>query len=156
MSSFLLGDIEINDSIDVFILEDSTVYQKRMISCLKSIGFKGKVTVAGSLAEAHKLIATAKPGLILSDWNLPDGFGLDFLKMIRSERKFDEVPILMVTTEGEVGKILSAVSSGADGYVLKPFYEDDVIGKLSFAFEKRSPKEKSIFLELMPVPNLKA
>ena len=144
MSTISLGDMQINGETEVFVLEDTLLYQKRLMTCLRTIGFKGKITIAGSVSEATNLIKTARPGLILSDWNLPDGFGIDFLKLVRSEKRFDHVPMLMVTTMDDVSKIMEAIKSGADDYIVKPFYEIDVIEKLSFAFEKRLPKENLI------------
>lgn len=144
MSTITLGDIQISAETEVFFLEDTLLYQKRLMTCLRTIGFKGKITIAGNVSEAAKLITTAKPGLILSDWNLPDGFGIDFLKLVRSEKRFDHVPMLMVTTMDDVSKIMEAIKSGADDYIVKPFYEIDVVEKLSFAFEKRLPKENPI------------
>lgn len=142
MGKLVLGEIEIDDDIDVFALEDTVLYQKRLQTCLRSIGFKGKITVAGTLAEAKKLITSEKPGLIISDWNLPDGIGIDFLKLVRSEKRFDQVPVLMVTNKDDISKIIEAIRSGADDYVLKPFYEIDVIEKLAYAFEKRIPSSR--------------
>lgn len=152
MSNLSLGDIEVSGDIDIFILEDTTIYQKRLVTCLRSIGFKGKITIASSLTEAKKLITVERPGLILSDWNLPDGFGIDFLKLVRSHKKFDQVPVLMVTTMDDVSKIVEAIRQGADDYVVKPFYENDVIEKLAFAFEKRQPKIDSLSLGLTLKP----
>lgn len=137
MGLLKLGEAEVSANIDVFILEDTPLYQKRVVACLKAIGFTGKLTIAGSLAEAKKLITVERPGLILSDWNLPDGIGIDFVKLVRSEKKFDQTPIIMVTTMDEVSHIIKALQVGADDYVVKPFYESDVSEKLGFAFEKR-------------------
>ncbi len=143
-----LNDIEVRENLDIFVLEDTLTYQKRMITSIRSIGFKGKIVVAASLAEANRLITIENPGLILSDWNLPDGTGIDFLKNIRSHKKFDTVPFLMVTTMGEASNVVTALKAGADGYVVKPMYESDLIEKLAFAFEKRMSSEESGGLDL--------
>src|SRR6476469_1234571 len=150
MGLFNLGDVQLSDELEVFILEDTPLYQKRLITCLKSIGFKGRIIVAASLAEAKKLIQTENPSLILSDWNLPDGVGIDFVKLIRAEKKFDSVPVLMVTTMDDASNMIQALQKGADDYIVKPFYENDVIEKLSFAFEKRKGTGLSLELKLSP------
>lgn len=144
MARILIGDAEVSDDMDIFFLEDSPVYQKRLVTCVRSIGLKGKVTMAGTVAEAMKLITVARPGLIFSDWNLPDGIGLDFLKLVRGEKKFDQVPLIMVTTMDDISKITAAMKHGADDYVVKPFYETEMVEKLSFAFEKRQPKHTGL------------
>ena len=141
MGKIKIGHVEVDDKLEIFILEDTVMYQKRMITSLKSIGFKGKITVSNSVVAAQKQITVENPGLILLDWNLPDGLGIEFLKFLRGEKKFNHVPILMVTTEGDSSHVIEAVMNGADDYVVKPYYETDLVEKFSYAFEKRMAKD---------------
>lgn len=137
MTNLNFNDVLIPDDIQILILEDEVVFQKKMMSTLGDIGFKGKLHLARSISEAKGIIQKIKPDLILSDWNVLDGVGIDFLKFIRSDSTYSAVPYLMVTTMDNIDNILGAIGAGADGYIVKPWDEIEVIEKVAFAFEKR-------------------
>lgn len=137
MNNVILDDVSIPDDICFFILEDTPIYQKKLLSNLSDLGFRGKVVSTATLTEALEQFEEAKPHFILSDWNLPDGFGIDFLKAVRAKTNFADTPFLMVTTVDDIDNILEAVSCGVDGYIVKPWTEQDLIEKISFAFSKR-------------------
>ena len=54
-------------------------------------------------------------GLVLSDINMPNMDGLEFLTKVRAERDWQRIPIVMVSTEGTHAKVLEAVERGASG-----------------------------------------
>ena len=58
---------------------------------------------------------------IVSDWNMPNMTGLEFLKTVRADPKFKSLPFLMVTAEAEKENIIEAVKSGVSNYIVKPF-----------------------------------
>lgn len=134
----LLDDVTAPEETTFFILEDSLMYQKKMVAAIREIGFKGKITITASVAEAAKKIDEGVPGFILSDWNLPDGKGIDFLKIVRAKSELNGVPFIMVTTMDSIDNILDAVKAGADGYLVKLWEKEDLLEKISFAFEKRT------------------
>ena len=57
--------------------------------------------------------------------------GLDFIRAVRSQRVYDAIRILMVTTETESTQVARALSAGANEYVMKPFTRDILLAKLS-------------------------
>ena len=75
--------------------------------------------------------------MILSDQNLPDGKGTDFLKSLKAESVYDGCPFIMVTTQDEVEFLIEATSFGSDGYIIKPCDENELISAISFAYKKR-------------------
>lgn len=68
--------------------------------------------------------------LILLDWNMPVMTGMEMLTRIKSDERFKGIPVTMVTTEIERNKVVEAISSGAKNYVMKPFTQEDLIGKI--------------------------
>ena len=68
--------------------------------------------------------------LVLIDWNMPVMNGLDMLKHLRTEG-FDNLRVLMVTTEAENDFILRALDAGADEYLMKPFDDEALSEKLA-------------------------
>jgi two-component system chemotaxis response regulator CheY len=70
-------------------------------------------------------------GLILSDINMPNMDGLEFLGQLKASPAWTKIPVIMVSTEGSQAKVLEAVERGAVGYVRKPFTADQIKEKLA-------------------------
>ena len=84
--------------------------------------------------EALEKLKVEKVGLILSDINMPNMDGIEFLTRIKADAAFKSVPVLMVTTEGSQAKVMQALELGAAGYVKKPFTADQIKEKLAGLF----------------------
>jgi DNA-binding response OmpR family regulator len=72
-------------------------------------------------AELQKL---PFPDLILLDVGLPGISGFDLLQKVRKHPKFGSVPVIMLTGRASPEDVLRGMTSGADGYVSKPFQFD--------------------------------
>jgi two-component system chemotaxis response regulator CheY len=70
-------------------------------------------------------------GLILSDINMPNMDGLEFLRSVKANPSWKGVPVVMVTTEGSQDKVIQALQLGASGYVKKPFTPEQIREKLA-------------------------
>lgn len=68
--------------------------------------------------------------LVLLDWNMPVMNGMEFLTAIKADSRFKEIPVTMVTTEIERHKVIQAISAGAKNYMMKPYSQEDLIGKI--------------------------
>ena len=68
--------------------------------------------------------------LALVDWNMPVMNGLDMVTQLRAEG-FPHLKIIMVTTEAENDFIVRALDAGADEYLMKPFDDEALSGKLA-------------------------
>jgi len=60
--------------------------------------------------------------------------GLDFVKKVRNEKQFKEIPIIMVTTEGGKKEVIIALKAGVNNYIVKPFTPQILREKLSSIF----------------------
>lgn len=68
--------------------------------------------------------------VMLVDWNMPEMSGIEFVRAVRSEGAYSDVPLMMVTTEDGMDHIVEALEAGANEYVMKPFTEDSIREKL--------------------------
>lgn len=68
--------------------------------------------------------------LVLTDWNMPEMDGLTFVKEIRKNDLFSDVPIIMFTTEGAKTEAVQAIKCGVNNYVVKPFDKDQLLKKV--------------------------
>lgn len=68
--------------------------------------------------------------VVLLDWNMPIMDGLTFLKAMRANSNLSQPKVVMCTTENDMARIMEAMQSGANEYVMKPFTEDIIREKL--------------------------
>lgn len=138
MEKIIVDDVAIPKTIRIFILEDTGVFQRKIREDLKALGFTGNVTLVATVKDALVGVIKDRPDLILSDWNLPDGKGIEFLKMIRADEAFKKTPFVMITTIDEIENILEAVENGVDGYIVKPWELKELGEKIAFAYQKQT------------------
>lgn len=111
------------------LLDDSRVMRTIMGNILRKCGFE--VAEAGNGREGlERLRQVALPEVILVDWNMPEMNGLDFVRSVRADPRYQAIRVLMVTTETEKDQLPLALKAGADDYVLKPFTQEIVVEKL--------------------------
>jgi two-component system chemotaxis response regulator CheY len=118
--------------LDVLIVDDSAAIRKILHRVLVQAELPlGKVHEANDGTEALAKLATEKVGLILTDINMPNMDGIEFLTNIKANAQLKSVPIIMITTEGSQEKVMQALQLGAAGYVRKPFTPDQIKEKLA-------------------------
>jgi len=112
------------------VIDDSRAVRMILGKMLAEMGYE--VCQASNGKEALAVLAQqGEPlSLILVDWNMPEMNGLEFVKQFRSNSRFSSVPLVMVTTETEVGQVSHALDAGANEYVMKPFTKDVITDKL--------------------------
>lgn len=70
-------------------------------------------------------------GMLITDWNMPEMNGLELVKKVRSDARFNDLPIIMVTTEGGKAEVITALKAGVNNYIVKPFTPQVLKEKLS-------------------------
>ncbi len=111
------------------IIDDSKTMRVVLGRILKELGCE--IVEAGNGKEGFdKLHETGPLDLALVDWNMPVMNGLEFIKAIRAVPEFQDMWIMMVTTETEMDNMARAMVAGANEYVMKPFTKDVILGKL--------------------------
>jgi two-component system chemotaxis response regulator CheY len=104
----------------IVIADDSRAMRMIVIRTLRQAGLSGhEVLEAENGREALELVAQHGPDLILSDWNMPEMTGIQFLQALRS--RGDTTPFCFVTSEGSDEMREQATASGALGLIAKPF-----------------------------------
>jgi two-component system chemotaxis response regulator CheY len=114
-------------SLRVLVADDSSTMRKIIIRSLLAVGAPG----ATEAADGAEAVALFKPGafdLVLTDWNMPGKSGLEVVQEIRAQDA--NVPIIMVTTEAEKGRVMQAIQAGVSDYLVKPFTADTLREKL--------------------------
>ncbi len=111
------------------VVDDSRVVRLIVGQTLREIGME-VIEAANGIAALEQLELFPDVGLMLLDWNMPEMNGFELLLKVRSQRSYDAVQILMVTSESEAIQVTRALSAGANEYLMKPFGKDVLIAKL--------------------------
>lgn len=115
--------------MQVLVVDDSGAIRSYLRKILVGFGFR--VIEAKNGREAlDRLREEEEIGLMLLDWNMPEMSGIELLSRMRAEPAFNEVCVMMVTTETEISEISCALNAGANEYVMKPFTPEIIEEKL--------------------------
>jgi two-component system chemotaxis response regulator CheY len=119
-------------ALDVLIVDDSAAIRKILQRVLAQADVQiNNVFEAGDGVQALEVLKTKKVQLVLSDINMPNMDGLQFLSHMKASEEWKSLPVIMITTEGSQSRVLEAVQLGANGYVRKPFTAEQIKEKLA-------------------------
>jgi two-component system chemotaxis response regulator CheY len=108
----------------IFIVDDSTVMLMSVKQTLERAGFTVE-TASDGLQAFNRLKSGLRPDLIITDINMPNMNGMEFIKNARTLMRF--VPILTLTTESQAVKRDEAKKLGATGWLVKPVGGPDLL-----------------------------
>jgi two-component system response regulator MprA len=109
----------------LLVVEDHPETLRTLERLFEAHGFV--VASASSLSSARARLAAGRFAMIVLDWMLPDGAGVDLCRKLRSGG--DGTPILMLTARGEVGDRVDGLDAGADDYLRKPFAPAELMAR---------------------------
>ena len=110
------------------IVDDSKIVRKVVRRIVEVFGFT--IFEAENGQEALDITKANAIDVILLDWNMPVMDGMECMIAIRGDAAIHQPKIIFCTTENEFTKIQQAMMNGADEYVMKPFDEAIIAGKL--------------------------
>ena len=121
----------------ILIADDMKLLRRMVGNSLKTLGYSDFVEAEDG-AAAWDMLTNARPpvGLIISDWNMPNSTGLDFLKRVRSDTRFKQLPFILVTAESEKQQVAEAMAAGVSNYLLKPFDAESLKVKIQATWDK--------------------
>ncbi|MEP1470109.1 MAG: response regulator transcription factor [Halieaceae bacterium] len=102
-------------STDILILEDDALAAAELKECLSGEGLLA--TIARTRKQFEKMVERHEYQLLIIDIGLPDGSGLDVIRMVREE---SEVAIIVISGHTEESDVVAALELGADDYLKKP------------------------------------
>ncbi|MGE0810640.1 MAG: response regulator [Immundisolibacter sp.] len=115
--------------MQALVIDDSRVMRKLLGGMLGQFGFE--VAEAGNGVEGlQRLGAGPLPNVALVDWNMPEMDGVEMIRAVRGRRDWDQLRVLMVSSETSPGQVAQALAAGADEYLMKPFTADSLRAKL--------------------------
>jgi two-component system chemotaxis response regulator CheY len=125
----------------ILVVDDFPTMRRIVKTLLKQLGYTNITEAEDGEIAYRTLQSTPDIEFIVSDWNMPNMTGLEFLKTVRADPKFKSIPFLMVTAEAEKENIIEAVKSGVSNYVVKPFTADTLKEKMAKVFQAQAQKK---------------
>lgn len=136
----LLNDAGPSRAVSILLVEDDAPTLWRLQDALARAGFD--VTSAANLAEARASLAQGGPRVLLTDLQLPDGHGVELIRETR--RRFPETEIMVISILGDEESVISAITVGATGYLLKDAFPTDIAATVRDLVAGHSPISASI------------
>jgi two-component system, chemotaxis family, chemotaxis protein CheY len=113
------------------VVDDSRVSRRILSRILGNLGFEVVEADNGleGLTRLKEMDRAAQ--VVMVDWNMPVMNGIDFVRAVRAEPVYAKLNIVVITTNNELRDVVVALEAGADEYIMKPFTQDIVQGKLA-------------------------
>ncbi len=114
------------------VVDDSRAIRTILGQYLEELGYQVANAENGKIAVEvlNQCSDNALPAVALVDWNMPEMNGIEFVKYVRSNHRYENMRLMMVTTETQPDQMLTALEAGANEYLMKPFTEAMVEEKL--------------------------
>lgn len=106
--------------IKVMVVDDQTSMRAMIRRTLQDLGFRD-VRDKAAAAEALEEIRANRVHLVISDYNMPDMDGLQFLQEVRKDPVIGKTVFIMLTASAEKEIVQKAAAMGVNNYVVKPF-----------------------------------
>jgi len=129
--------VGVDPNIKILVVDDFATMRQIVKKSLGALGYHN-VTEAVDGIDALAKLEKDQFSFIISDWNMPNMMGIDFLKAVRSSEKLKGIPFLMVTAEAKRENVLEAAKAGVSQYIVKPFTVDSLEEKMKAIFNKKS------------------
>lgn len=115
------------------VVDDSKAMRSVLGRMLRSCGYEEVVEATNGIDAFRAIREHGSPDVVLVDWNMPEMSGIEFIKRVRNSGLIDEASVVMVTSETAIERIVEALESGADEYLMKPFTQDALLEKIEIA-----------------------
>ncbi len=116
----------------VWIVDDDEEMIRAVQLMLRLLDYETRYFL-GARPAARELLSGKRPDLFILDINMPEVSGLDMLEFLRRRKDFQEIPVVMLSTEAADVLIDRALALGADAYVTKPVATDELKAALEKA-----------------------
>jgi len=110
----------------ILIVDDSPAEIKLMQALLQEAGYPS--VAINDPTRIEQTIDVERPGLILLDVVMPQRNGFQVCRELKGHSEYGRIPVVMVSSKNTPSDKFWAQQQGADGYVVKPFTREDLLG----------------------------
>jgi two-component system chemotaxis response regulator CheY len=103
------------------VVDDSSTMRRIIKNTLGRLGHKDILEAEDGAVAWKVMNENSDIDILVTDWNMPEMNGLELVQKVRAEEKYEDMPIIMVTTEGGKSEVITALKAGVNNYIVKPF-----------------------------------
>ena len=121
----------------ILVVEDEAPIREMLCFVLEQKGYEA--IEAEDYDAALEKLCEPYPELILLDWMLPGGSGINLIKHLKRDEMTRQIPVVMLTARGEEEDKVRGLEAGADDYITKPFSPKELVARLKAVMRRVSP-----------------
>lgn len=130
----------------ILLVEDEAPIREMLEFVLQQSGFE--TIQAEDYQVALELVKEPYPDLILLDWMLPGGSGVQLAKKLKQHEFTRDIPIIMLTARGEEEDKVRGLDSGADDYITKPFSPKELVARIKAVMRRVTPTSAEVSINI--------
>lgn len=123
----------------VLVVDDEFAIRDMLRMALEIVDFR--CLEAENIQDAHALVVDQRPDIVLLDWMLPGGSGIELLRRLKREEATREIPVIMLTAKTAEDNVIQGLDVGADDYITKPFAPRELIARIRALLRRSSGGE---------------
>lgn len=130
----------------ILVVEDEAPIREMLCFVLEQKGYE--TVEAEDYADGLAKVREPYPELIVLDWMMPGGSGIQFLKQLKQDELTRQIPVVMLTARGEEEDKVRGLEAGADDYITKPFSPKELTARLHAVMRRVSPTSVDEVIEV--------
>lgn len=130
----------------ILVVEDEVPIREMVCFVLEQNGYQP--VEAGDYDTAIRRLSEPYPDLVLLDWMLPGGSGVQIIRQIKRDNNTKAIPVIMVTARSEEEDRVRGLDVGADDYITKPFSPKELIARVKAVLRRISPIEAEDVIDM--------
>jgi two-component system phosphate regulon response regulator PhoB len=123
----------------VLVVDDEAAIRDMLRMALEIVDFR--CLEADNIQDAHALVVDSRPDIVLLDWMLPGGSGLELLRRLKRDEATRELPVIMLTAKTAEDNVIQGLDVGADDYITKPFAPRELIARIKALLRRAAGTE---------------
>lgn len=133
----------------ILLVEDDLTYSRIVKTFLEKNGFT--VQTAIKVKEAQQFFSNSKFDLIIADFRLPDGTGMELLQWSKSN--YPQTQVILITHYSDIRIAIKAMKLGAFEYITKPINPDELLATVKESLSAKVPESTSASVEAPVAPS---
>ncbi|MGL4250058.1 MAG: phosphate regulon transcriptional regulator PhoB [Aeromonas sp.] len=131
----------------ILVVEDEAPIREMLCFVLEQKGYEA--IEAEDFADGLAKVREPYPELIVLDWMMPGGSGIQFIKQLKQDEMTRQIPVVMLTARGEEEDKVRGLEAGADDYITKPFSPKELTARLHAVMRRVSPTSVDEVIEVL-------
>lgn len=130
----------------ILIVDDEMAIRDMLRMALELADYK--CLEAENIQDAYRIVVDERPDLMLLDWMLPGGSGIELLRRLKRDDSFADIPVIMLTAKAAEDNLVQGLDVGADDYITKPFAARELIARIKALLRRTGGGDEDLRLQV--------